>query len=345
MKKLNNILITGGSGFLGSILKNIVFQNGLFYTNIDLRDEMDVKQNCKYIRTDVRNKKEIEELFFYNNFDGVIHLAAIMSHDRKRRKELWNTNVLATENIVNLCKKYNKKLIFISSNCLWGHSKKEAITENTLPEPIEDYGKSKLVCENIIIKSGIDYVIFRCPPIMDEGRIGLLSLLFEFIEEDKKVPIVGDGSNKYSFVYAKDVCEMCIKALQSDINGVFNLSTKNPKTFNEIYQYVIDNSHSKSKLIHIPQKLILPIMIAASKLGVSPLGKYQYSMIAANCVLDSTKAEKELNFRPSLTNEEILLKSYLYYKKNKISIKDRKSLSPQQAIIDSGIIKILKYFL
>ena len=80
------------------------------------------------------------------------------------------------------------------------------------------------------------------------------------------------------------------------------------------------------------------------KLGISPLGPYQYKMISSSFVFDTSLIKKELNFKPTLTNEEMLLKAYNYYHENKKDIKSRKNVSAHKSVAKMGIIKLLKFF-
>jgi nucleoside-diphosphate-sugar epimerase len=156
--------------------------------------------------------------------------------------------------------------------------------------------------------------------------------------------MVGDGKNRYQFIYAKDLVQACISALNYNKTEVFNIGSDDVKTFNEVYEFVISKANSKSKLVHTPKKFMEFCMKAAYKLGVSPLGPYQYKMISASFVFDTTKIKKELNFTPTLTNEEMLLKSYTYYHENKNDILNRTNVSAHKSVADMGIIKLLKFF-
>ena len=79
-------------------------------------------------------------------------------------------------------------------------------------------------------------------------------------------------------------------------------------------------------------------------LGISPLGPYQYKMICANFVFDTTKIKEKLDFKPTLKNEEMLLKAYEYFKNNKEEILNRKNVSAHNQVAQMGIIKIIKMF-
>jgi hypothetical protein len=90
-------------------------------------------------------------------------------------------------------------------------------------------------------------------------------------------------------------------------------------------------------------------MILAMKicfwLGISPLGPYQYKMIASSFVFDTSKIKQKLGFVPTLKNEEMLLRAYEFYHKNKEEILNRKNVSAHNSVAKMGVIKILKWFM
>ena len=80
-------------------------------------------------------------------------------------------------------------------------------------------------------------------------------------------------------------------------------------------------------------------------LKISPLGPYQYKMISANFVFDTSKIKRELNFKPTLKNEQMLFRSYSYYHKNRKEIEKRKDVSAHNKNAKMGIIRLLKWFM
>lgn len=345
---MKNYLITGGAGFFGSLLKKRIIENGDKCVSIDLEKDQYESENCKTIQGDIRDEELMEKIFSENSFDAVFHCAALLAHDKKHFKDLWSSNVDGTRIVADLCIKHNvKKLTFISSNCLWGKGFDNLVTEDEEPEPIEIYGKSKLEGEKILLerKDKLNSVIFRSPTIIDEGRLGLLSLLFEFIDENRKLPMVGDGTNRYQFVYAQDMIDAHLLALNYDKTDIFNIGTDNVKSFNEVYTYVIEHSGSKSKLLHFPRALMEIGMKVCFVLRISPLGPYQYKMISQSFIFDTTKIKEKLGFKPTMSNEEILLKAYNYYHKNREEISKRKDVSAHNQNAKMGIIRLIKWFL
>ena len=82
-------------------------------------------------------------------------------------------------------------------------------------------------------------------------------------------------------------------------------------------------------------------------LGISPLGVYQYNMISSTFVFDTTKIKTKLGWEPTMTNEEMLLKSYEYFHKNKEEIRNRndEDVSAHNREADMGLaIRVLKFF-
>jgi len=339
-------LLTGGSGFLGGIMKHQIIERGDVCVSIDLQPDDFKHERFFFFQGDIRDDALMERVFSQFQFDAIFHFAALLAHVKKDLKDLWSSNIDGTKNVLAFAENHNvKKIIFTSSNCLWGSSFNTPVSEEESPNPIEIYGKSKLECEKILLsdQSKVHSVIFRCPTIIDEGRLGLLAILYEFIDENKKLWLVGDGSNRYQFIYAMDLIYACFLALDYEKSDVFNIGSDHVKTFNEVYTYVIENSGSKSRLAHFPAGLAVFGMKLCFPLGLSPLGPYQYKMLSSSFVFDTSKIKEKLGFVPTLTNEEMLLKSYEYFHKNRREIENRKNVSAHRKSVDMGIIRVLKW--
>ena len=341
-------LITGGAGFFGSILKKHFLDLGAECISIDLEPDNYKHPKFTAYQGDINDNALMTKIFQQHKIDAIFHCAALLAHVKKDLKKLWHANVDGTRNVYDFALK-NKinKIVFISSNCLWAKNFDDLVTEEETPNPVEIYGKSKLEGERILLsqQDKINSIIFRSPTIMDEGRLGLLGILFEFIDENRKLPMVGDGSNRYQFIYAKDLAKAFELALTADYSEVFNIGADDVKSFNEVYDYVIQKSGSKSKLFHFPKLPMIWAMKICFKLGISPLGPYQYKMIASNFIFDTTKIKNKLGFKPTLKNEEMLLRAYEFYHQNKTEILNRKDVSAHNSVAKMGVIKILKWLM
>ncbi len=345
---MGTYLITGGAGFFGSLLKEHLVSQGHRCVSIDLEPDTFAHPLFTAVQGDIRNEQLLDQLFTQYSFDAVFHCAALLAHVKKALKDLWSSNVDGTRLVAQCAQKHHvNKIVFLSSNCLFGQSFDYLVPETEEPNPVEIYGKSKYEGEKILLSfapKGVNSVIFRCPTIIDEGRLGLLGILFQFIDENRKLWMVGNGENKYQFIYAKDLIAACMSALDYPATDIFNIGSDHVKSFNEVYEYVIEKAHSKSKLVHLPKTFMVWGMKVAYSLGLSPLGPYQYKMISANFVFDTSKIKAKLGFKPTLTNEEMLLRSYLYYHQNKENILHRKNVSAHKTVAAMGIIRVLKFF-
>ncbi len=340
------LLITGSSGFFGNILKKQLLTQGYSCVGLDLHNDDYRHSSLITVQGDVRDSKLAKRLFDQHKFGAVFHCAAMLAHDIPDKKLLWESNVEGTRNIANTAiESGTSKLIFTSSNCLWGHNLGRPVQENDTPNPVEIYGLSKLEAENILLDCSkkLDVIILRCPTIIDEGRLGLLAILFEFIYEGRTVWTVGPGRNHYQFVYAPDLAKACIQAMAYEGSRVFNVGSDNVPDLRTVYEHVIEHAGTKSKVRSLPKNATLLAMKLAHRLRISPLGPYQYKMISEDFQFDTTRIKHELGWHPTLNNSEMLLRAYSYYHENRTEIMQRHNTSSHRRPAHMGIIRLIKW--
>jgi nucleoside-diphosphate-sugar epimerase len=220
------------------------------------------------------------------------------------------------------------------------------VREDDPPCPVEVYGKSKLAAEELLkgFMSDLNVIIFRSPTIIAPGRIGLLGILFDFIAEGRHLPVVGHGNKPYQFIYADDYAAAILLALGHPGSDVFHVGSHHATSLEGSYRYVIEHAGSKSKIYHLPEFPTLPVMRICHILKISPLGPYQYSMIAEEFVFDTSHLEKTLGWLPTKTNGEILFTAYDFYVKNKARIEaEADSLPAHRRKARMGVIRLLKW--
>jgi UDP-glucose 4-epimerase len=344
---MKKILVTGGSGFFGSILKSRLLAEGYSVVNIDLVADPDQHQNLKSIRGDIRDTTLLDALFAEEKFDSVMHCAAMLAHEKIDDRMIWTSNVDGTRNLAESARRNGvKSLIFTSTNCLWAHNLGRPVREDDPPAPVELYGRSKLAAEQALeeYKKDLAVIIIRCPTIIEGGRLGLLAILFEFIDEGRKVWVVGDGGNVYQFIYAQDLATACILALDYGKSDLFNIGSDNVPTLRQVYQAIIVAAGTGSRVAQLPHGPTIAGMKLAHKLGVSPLGPYHYSMIAEDFVFDTSHIKEQLNWRPTLTNQEMMLRAYQYYSRKRTEIDARADeVSAHSRAAKMGVIRVLKW--
>ena len=238
MKK--KILITGGTGFIGSYIKSALNDLGFEILTIGRGEKEDFKIDLK----EPGLKKILEDFLP----DIVCHFASgsnIKRANESKQKE-FNDTVLAAENLIkNLesLKKIPASFIYLSSQAVYGLPKALPVLEIHPVLPINIYGECKLKVESIIAKSKINYLVFRVSSVYGEGQNYKKSgVIANFINKMKnnQNPIVFNSVNVFSdFIYVKDVVNLIINVIKNDLsqnvkNEIFNLGSGNPRTLKEV---------------------------------------------------------------------------------------------------------------
>jgi len=342
------VLLTGGTGFFGSCLRKHFDKEGIDYINFDLVRCPEDEAGGRFFQGDLSQKGDIERCFSQHGpFDNVCHLAAQLAHDVKSPDYLWKTNADGTNFLSQISAENGvRRFIFTSTNCLWGHPVGHPVREDEPTNPVEIYGRSKLEAEKRLSahRDRMNVIIFRSPTIMGAGRVGLMSILFDFIIENKLIPVVGNGKNPYQFIAADDYSDAIIKALGYNKTATFNIGSDNPVSLEQSYRYVIEKSGSKSKCYHLPTFLVVPALKVLHKLGLSPLGPYQYNMIAEEFVFDTTLLKTTLGWKPEISSQEAFFEAFDFYRRNaSILESEHDHLPAHRRKASAGILKALKW--
>lgn len=339
-------LVTGGSGFVGTLLVGKLLDEGHRVVSIDLLPSSLSHPRLNAVVGDIRDRAALDAIYAACKPDAVFHCAALLAHGSITEKELMSHNAEGTRVLAEATAAAGvRKLVYLSSNCLWGHGFDRPVREDDTPAPCEPYGVSKLEGEKVLAGFGNQFetVSIRCPTIIDEGRLGLLAILFEFISDDNRIPIVGSGANRYQFIYAADLLDAMLRAAACEGSHVFGIGSDNVPSMAGAFQSVIDGSGSKSRLLRLPKAPMILAMKIAHHLRISPLGPYHYRMIASSFVFDTTAIKRVLGWQPTLTNGEMLLKAYRYYHANRLEIAARSNVSAHRQATKMGVIRVLKW--
>ena len=343
---MGEVLVTGGSGFFGGILKRELLARGYSVTNLDIVPDPHPHAALNSVQGDIRDAALLDSLFASRRFDAVFHCAAMLAHGAMDEKLLWSANVDGTRCLADAARRHRvDKFVFTSSNCLWGRNLGHPVREDEAPAPVEIYGRSKLAGERVLAEYAKDFdvTILRCPTIIGGGRLGLVAILFEFIQEGKTVWVVGSGANRYQFIYAKDLVCACIAAQQMQGSETFHVGSDNVQSLREIYGAVIEHAGSGSRVRSLPKGPTLAAMQLAHVLRISPMGPYHYKMIAEDFLFDTSKIKERLGWRPTLTNAEMLIEAYDYYAQRRPEIEIRQDVSAHRRAAPMGVIRLVKW--
>lgn len=350
--KNKRILVTGGAGFLGSYLIRLLLTRGekdiVVLDRLRNHSPAHYSRFVRFVKGDVLDAAAVKHVFESEGpFEVVYHLAAAMPNKALSDEMTWKTNVDGTENVAReAVRTGSASFIFTSSNVTWGVPVELPVTEKTPPHPLEAYGKSKLAAEAKLAKykDNMNIQIFRCPVITGVGRLGLQSILYEFISEDKNVYLLGDGSNVYQFVDASDVVDALIRASTQRGFDIYAIGGDGYMPLRKLYEGVIRFAKSRSVIVPLPKTPAVWALAILDKLNISPIGVYQYTMMSRSIYADTTKLKTKLKWNPKKTNLDSFIENYRWYLHHKktFQVMGKSSLSANRSLPKLGAFRLLK---
>ncbi|MEI0620458.1 NAD-dependent epimerase/dehydratase family protein [Brachyspira pilosicoli] len=260
------ILITGGAGFIGSHIADILIKNNykvIIADNLSTGKKDNINNKAIFYNIDIKNYNDLENIFNNNKIEYIIHLAAQVSVPNSIRNPIndANENIIATLNIIELSKKYNiKKIIASSSAAVYGIPKKLPIDELHTTIPISYYGLSKLTMEKYLILSNLNYIICRFsnvygPRQTPHGEAGVVSIFIDNAINNKDLNIFGDGKQTRDFIYVEDIAKIFLFFIEKNIsNEILNISTNNSININELANTIINISKSNIKINYLEKR-------------------------------------------------------------------------------------------
>ena len=283
-----NVLITGGSGYVGSRLifkllentdVNIINYDISFYGSEHLPNKIDRLKNFFY---DLRNLKKFEEVIVKNNIDIVLHLACISndpSYDLNSSISK-NINYDCFKHLVKISKKNGvKKFIYASSCSVYGVSENPNVKEDNPLVPITDYNKYKALCEPELIDEvdkNFQGIIIRPATVCgfsEKMRFDLtVNILTNFAYNKKYIKVFG-GNQYRPNIHIDDMCEIYLNLILNDtthVNGqIFNAGIENLKVIEiekKVKKIVDERLNENIKIITTPSDDVRSYQINSEKI-------------------------------------------------------------------------------
>lgn len=264
-----NILITGGAGFIGSHLVDYLLMDNHTITVVDnlslgrlenVAHNLD-KNNFSFVECDILDFEKMDNIFLFNRFDAVFHLAAnsdiAKSHDDPDID--FNNTFLTTYNILKLMKKYNvKQLIFSSTSAIYGETNSNINEEYGPLFPVSHYGAGKLASEAFIASFAENYGfkiwITRFPNVV--GERATHGVIFDFINklklDPKELIVLGDGKQVKPYLYVKDLVNAIVFVWKNSNDKInyFNIGVATRSQVRDIAQMVVEEMKLDAKITY-----------------------------------------------------------------------------------------------
>ena len=330
MNEANNILITGGAGFIGShVVRKFVNDypesqiynlDALTYAgNLGNLKDIDQKENYTFLKVDINNAEEINKLFNKFEFDAIIHLAAESHVDRSISDPLAfaKTNIIGTLNLLEAAKKQwknkiERKLFYhISTDEVYGSLGDEGLfTEKTSYDPNSPYSASKASSDHFVRAYGetydLPYVISNCSNNYGPNQFPekLIPLFINNIINKKNLPVYGDGNYTRDWLYVIDHAVAIQLIFQKGILGeTYNIGGFNEWKNIDLVKLLCQQMDEKLGREKGESEQLITFV------KDRPGHDLRYA-------IDASKINKELGWKPSVTFQEGLSKTIDWYLEN-----------------------------
>ena len=344
------VLITGGAGFLGLHLARFFSKKIYIVYLLDIADfdKKEYPKNCHFINADIRNKTLMYR--YIKGIDFVIHAAAALP--LWKNEEIMAINVGGTNNILKASFENKvKRVIYISSTAVYGVPKKHPIYESDKRVGVGPYGQSKIDAENLCfqyIKKGLNVTIIRPKTFLGTHRLGVFEILFDWIHDGKKIPVIGNGNNRYELLDVDDLCEATYLFTLKNTkkyNEAFNIGAEKFTTIKGDFKIMFKALNSKSRIFPTPAFIVKKALWLFEKLKLSPLYQWVYDTADKDSFVSIDKLTKTLSWHPRYSNSDSLIKSYKWYLKNYKEVKSRGSGVTHTVGWKQGILGVFKKIL
>ncbi len=322
------VLVTGGSGFLGSWVVELLSK-----ANHDVRALVRRSSNRKHLSTldrvelvtgSVEDAGSVSDAM--RGVDAVVHCAALVK--AKDETDLYRTNVEGTRNLVEAAKTHAPKLrrfVHVSSLEASGPSKSGGPVPADQESPVTAYGRSKLAAEKIVLgaKSTIPVTVLRPGAIYGPRDVEIYEA-FKSIKRGLR-PTVAGGHARGSFVYGPDCAAACIRAIEAEVpsGSVYFVDDGGEGVAQHEFFDMIEDALGRRALIrmNLPMGLLKTVALGVEAYGKASgkavmLTREKASMLMQHFVCESSLTQKELGWKPEVPLREGVRRAAAWYRDN-----------------------------
>lgn len=322
------ILVTGGTGFVGSHLINSLVKDGFDIralvrpsSDITALEELDIE----IVRGNLLDPETTDRVV--HGCQRVYHMAGEMLAAGVSKRRYFSINVDGTKNIARACARIDlDRMVYASSAGVYGVIKKPPVNEESNINPSSAYRESKWLGEQAIhqelTEKGLPTVIARLPGLMGPGSMNWLGLIRAIATDHFR--IIGKGDNHDHVAYISDVVNglrLCGETPGIDGQS-YLIAGKKAVTVNQIVAIIAHELGVRLPQTHLP---IAPFRIfnglgesLYKNFGVELPGIHRYAIFLADKILDISKAEHDLGFEPKVSFDEGIRHSINWYRETNL---------------------------
>ncbi|HBR14218.1 MAG TPA: dTDP-4-dehydrorhamnose reductase [Candidatus Omnitrophica bacterium] len=217
---------------------------------------------------DITDFSGLEDYLRARKPDVVLNCAAynLVDHAEEEPEKAFQINSEAARNLAVLCKKYNIFLVHFSSDYVFDGCKGEPYTEKDAPNPVSNYGFSKLEGERAVCGQAGRFLVFRLSWLFGDGENNFFAKLEKWARGEASIKIVQDEVS--SPTYACDAADVVLKAVEAGLEGLYHLSNDGYCSRYELAKYYFQKTGNKVAAVPVPSETI---PVKAKRPGFSPM--------------------------------------------------------------------------
>ncbi len=311
------VAISGGAGFLGLHLSRRLLADGHTVRSLDLAplDDAELERSVEELRGDIRDGRRAAELV--DGADVLVHAAAALPIQASS-ESIRSVNVDGTATLLAAALQAGvRRVVLISSTAVYGVPERHPIHEDDPLVGVGAYGASKIEAEAVCHafgQRGLEVTIVRPKTFVGAERLGVFEILFDWIREGRRIPILGDGSNRYQLLAVEDLVDAIVRCFDADVAGeAVNVGSGEFGTVRADLQALIDHAGSGSRLRPVPARPAEFALRALEFARLSPLAEWHYKTAHKDSFVSIEKAQRVLGWEPMLSNADTLIETYDWY--------------------------------
>ena len=336
------VLVTGGSGYFGSIVVERCLARGDRVRVLDLNRSS--TPGAESILADVRDLPAVRAAS--DGVDVVFNNVAQVPLARDRHL-FGSVNVTGTANVLLAARDAGvAKVVHTSSSAVYGIPERNPVDEGSPARPLEAYGRAKLEAEEVCRRAaddGLDVTIIRPRTILGHGRLGLMAVLFELVSSGAPVFVFDGGHNRYQLVHADDLTEACLLAADRPGPASYNVGATEFGTMRETLEALCAAADTGSRVRSVPKAPARLAMRLLTATGLSAFAPYHWLVYGESLWFDTTRAQTELGWRPVHSNASMVVDSYRWFLAHEDDVDDG-DRSHHQSPMRLGVLKLLRYW-
>ncbi len=320
------ILVTGGAGFIGSHLVDMLLEYDiekvLIFDNFTRGGEHNIQNAIKdnrvelfEVKGDLTHPDEVNKAT--SDIDGVFHMAGLcLEYCQKYERSALDVNITGTFNLLEACVKNNvRRIIFASSSSIYGNAVYSPMDEVHPYTNRNFYGATKIAGESLFrafyFKYGLEYLALRFMNVYGPRQdylgayVAVIIKMIDRLQQDLPPIILGDGSQGFDFVYVKDVCQSCILAIRSPLSDrCYNISKGEKVTVLNLCKKIIK---LMDKYVEIEFQLTDDKTLVTNRTGSTEKAKNELNFEATTSLIQGLRKviDWKLSLYPHSENSQI----------------------------------------